>query len=456
MKISAELAPDIADAARALEKAATHENNGLIGAIQSLADNLGNSLENYSGQEFAHRWLLHTLANEILKYSIEDDRISIEGERKELATQLIALVSSRNWISKDVYSLLESYRKIATRKSFPVVGAEVSSPADENADSALFKGWIAKERSDHFQVSRKHVPFVSILEDSLCNPRYSEGVCNAFIQNLEQLKSECGINWICFVEKSAGPVGAIGMVSSIVSRLGMPACIFRAGYWSSNTKLVGCRPSSNDKVAIVYDLFVTGDGIKQVATEAWQLFNIPIVAAVVLYAYDSRKSIMTQDGRTVVVRSISRDASLSKEIHELMEGKTEQTAHIKLLENGRNDFSPAEGRGSFLSKNRRASMKRSTESDFSWKPRLVMYRHKTAVKFPTVAEIEKAIDLLWEDGELIGMPHAFADGMTLIVPAESTDLLRSKGLKFEEIKVISSGDLPADEARKLRHEQGTH
>lgn len=69
-------------------------------------------------------------------------------------------------------------------------------------------------------------------------------------------------------------------------------------------------------------------------------------------------------------------------------------------------------------------------------------------------EIDRAIDLLWSDPDLIGMPRHYADGKTMIVPEEGVELLRSKSLKFRVSELVDPNTLSpeqlAERSRKNR------
>jgi hypothetical protein len=82
-----------------------------------------------------------------------------------------------------------------------------------------------------------------------------------------------------------------------------------------------------------------------------------------------------------------------------------------------------------------------------WKARLGMYRNQRALTFTQSDQLEKAVALFWSDELFMGMPRSYADGKTLVVPAEAVRLFKSQGLLFKEFEVISAGD--------LRMEQGT-
>ena len=375
-----------------LVESVKHEKNGLVGVMQSIVDDFGRQLHNEKGKGFAERWLLHTFASELLKYSIEDDRIRLDDSRPEIAERLGNLLTDKNWLTPDLISFLESYRKVATLDFFPALRTEIKLPMRGTpSGDCIFTGWVTKKKGDQFQVSRKYVPFVSILEDSLANPDYAESVLNGFSAELERLKKENRINWLCFIEKAVGPVGALSMLGALVSKLHLPACIYRAGYWSQRAKLVGYRPPRDAKVAIVYDLFVTGDGIKQVATELRRDFQVPVVAAVVLYTYADKPSIMDEDNQIIQIRSIASDTMLRPEVMQIVERGVKKTKHIRLT-NGRGfNLSVARGELSLSTRKKRSLMKPAIERD--WKPDLGLYENKKALKFLTAAALEKAVEL---------------------------------------------------------------
>jgi hypothetical protein len=91
-----------------------------------------------------------------------------------------------------------------------------------------------------------------------------------------------------------------------------------------------------------------------------------------------------------------------------------------------------------------------------WKARLGSYRQKKALEFASEEELGRALQMLWHDDDLYGMPRDHADARTIIVPAEAVTLLREKRLAFKEIAVVSSGDLPPERERQLRKAQGMH
>ena len=89
-----------------------------------------------------------------------------------------------------------------------------------------------------------------------------------------------------------------------------------------------------------------------------------------------------------------------------------------------------------------------------WKPFLDDYRELNTLKFVSEEEIDKAIDILWHDEHLKDLPHDIVDGLTLIVPKESTKYFRDKKLKFRASSLLSPDDLSSEELASLRQQQG--
>lgn len=84
-----------------------------------------------------------------------------------------------------------------------------------------------------------------------------------------------------------------------------------------------------------------------------------------------------------------------------------------------------------------------------WKASISAYpvEDRVALEFASDKEIDRAIDVCFDDKALAGVPVSFADGMTLVLPREASQLLRDRGLNFTELELISSAGLNEDEMR---------
>ena len=85
-----------------------------------------------------------------------------------------------------------------------------------------------------------------------------------------------------------------------------------------------------------------------------------------------------------------------------------------------------------------------------WKPRFWDNECHIALEFPTTEELDAAIDWLWSEPELRNLPRVHVGRNTMIVPAEAEDAFRKTGFQFVVGPVRSIGDLPPEEANRIR------
>lgn len=254
-------------------------------------------------------------------------------------------------LSRHEYIITRVSNLYWTYPRFPV------RPGDEGSNGCHFAGVLAGSKGEMFQVSSQQKPFVAVLEDSLGDPLLAEGVTREFASHLNELKKSLNFSWLCFVEKEAGPVGAVCMTSALVTATGLPACVYRAGYWAQRAKVVGRQPARGTRIALVYDLIVSGKGIREVAHELRRTLGVSVVGAVVLYAYDGNDRIEA-DGEVIQVRALCSDRSLVAEIEKILEG-AQETEHIKLLTN-RRSLSSSVGGGRAFSDTKEEIMEKLT------------------------------------------------------------------------------------------------
>jgi hypothetical protein len=85
-----------------------------------------------------------------------------------------------------------------------------------------------------------------------------------------------------------------------------------------------------------------------------------------------------------------------------------------------------------------------------WLPLIGWYRQHVGLEFDSVEDYDAALDLVWSDPELLGVPRVHVGRNTMIVPAAAAPIFQKKGCKFTPRKVISAGDLPAEEVNRIR------
>jgi hypothetical protein len=145
-----------------------------IQVLQRLCVDLGQRLEGLSEQEFAKAWFLHSIAQELLKYSIEDDLVDVSRIRRSAISALLDLIRSENGLSNSVKTSLNLCRELAKEK--PIKTQAVLVEAADWGESIQVKGKIPSKDAPSIQVSSQSFDFVALLEDSLADPRFARGI----------------------------------------------------------------------------------------------------------------------------------------------------------------------------------------------------------------------------------------------------------------------------------------
>jgi hypothetical protein len=85
-----------------------------------------------------------------------------------------------------------------------------------------------------------------------------------------------------------------------------------------------------------------------------------------------------------------------------------------------------------------------------WEPLLGAGSQQAALQFATAEGLDALIDQLWSDPLLQGVPRIYVGDNTVVVPASVVDHLRQTGHKFIAQKVVSAGELSAEEVNRIR------
>jgi hypothetical protein len=93
----------------------------------------------------------------------------------------------------------------------------------------------------------------------------------------------------------------------------------------------------------------------------------------------------------------------------------------------------------------------SPNQEIRWSPQFWANKH-AALQFSSTEELDAAIGWLWEVPELRHLPRVHVGENTMIVPEGAVDAFKKKGYDFTVSKVVSAGDLPADEVNRIRRE----
>jgi hypothetical protein len=88
-----------------------------------------------------------------------------------------------------------------------------------------------------------------------------------------------------------------------------------------------------------------------------------------------------------------------------------------------------------------------------WGPLLGGGSCQAALQFGSAEGLDALIDRFWSDPLLQGVPRIYVGDSTVIVPASVVEHLRQSGHDFVVKKVVSAGDLPAEEVNRLRQSE---
>jgi hypothetical protein len=249
--------------------------------IKHLAESK-RALDSASGTDYATNWFLRTFFIELTKHTIEDRYVDVRSSKvKDAIGAMTELCNTREWAHPKLVRALTALKELSS------LAPERFKFARKRVADVTVVERIA-EGQDPFQISNRASRVVPIMEDSLGDPASCSSLIEAFAARVTTLKNELGVTHLLFIEKEIGPVGALPIMAALVAATNLPACVFRESFDQLQPSLD--QPGANARVAIVYDMLVSGDGIKNVADRVREDVGASTVAAVVLRGYGSQIS----------------------------------------------------------------------------------------------------------------------------------------------------------------------
>lgn len=275
-----------------------HPGERLNQVLFDIRQTLTPMLEHLQISDYTKAWVLHAASGDLLQYTIEDDHLDIrDQDYGNVIHSLKQFLDSEKLDMELFAAFLERSKDMISAKELAPTFVRVSGGRVE-----IRSRYSPYDQPEH-AVSSARCRLMPILEDNVVDPRDFR-VADAFAERIEVLKKELGITALCFVQKGFGPVGALAMVSELVRSSGLPAAICRPGYTPKRARMVGRKPTPEDRIAIVYDLIATGGAIKQVAQLLTEEFSCEVSAAVVMMTYTDDETIELKSGNTVRVERI--------------------------------------------------------------------------------------------------------------------------------------------------------
>jgi hypothetical protein len=259
-----------------------------------------------SPDAFASQWLRLSAAIDVLRSLMEDSYVDATALNEEVSQAI-------NAATDDPTRLLEVARKVALLEPLTPFKRRrvVCTPAGRLLEYLIR---VAPSDGPPFLVASGETRVLPILDDSLSDPQYSPGVIRAYIDSVMAAQKNFGISYLIFIDKNFGPVGALGLISSLSAATGLPVTIHRERKWSKTTDFSGYAPSHEERGLIIYDLINTGTAIRATSTRVFERFGSRIVAATVLFALGNidKELMISDDGDVVRIDAFDSVSRISK------------------------------------------------------------------------------------------------------------------------------------------------
>jgi len=373
---------------------------------------------------------------QIFQHYIEDDRVDIRPIVEEISGELKTLIATTNEANFEFFEALKAVLKrvydLCAQTQIPSISTLVDVPTRSGSELRL-RAWISKDSRANLPVSKGWYPFVPILEDSLLDPELGQSVVDAFAAQVRELADDADIHCLGFIEKTMGPVGAILLAPILTQAVGLPGFVFREGYWTPRNQLAGpFTPNKNQRVLLIYDLMVSGGGLRHAAQILDQNFGVQTSGAVVLMSYDKNVDPEiryfapatggSESHGTIQVRPITRFVDVEPLVPNL---RNRQSLSTFTTVRGRDTSSPT------VSRSRVASTSNRGEATMSKPETKNSMETLIAIRFKNGDDVDRAIDLIYSDPVLSKMSFDSPDGYELHISQSAEPILKKHGLKFK-------------------------
>jgi hypothetical protein len=253
---------------------------------------------------FPSAWLRRACAAEFARLTIEDAYADPSSEPYERAHEALnALPQSEDWLPPQLSHFLTAVHALGVAPS--PMREEVETALTVDGRRLCLLEWRPQTEVP-MTVSNAYALAVKVIERSLAEPKYCQNLISAFSRGIDKVRKATGATGLLFIEKEAGPLGAVTMLSSLVQETGMPATVYRESRWAG--PLAGRTPDRGDRLIVVYDLIVTGAGILRAAEAVENAVGASCVGAVVLSGHGpQRNSITTATGQVISIEALGWD-----------------------------------------------------------------------------------------------------------------------------------------------------
>ena len=261
-----------------------------IASVQELCNQLERELIEIDDTEFSTAFWTLLGSNFLLANTVESEHVKYDALSDLVQGHLESLKKGR--MESDYYLFHEF--PLALRRL--LLQASIERPVEEmTVEYDGFEIPTITRITDHPIVlsNGRRTPYFFDLDRIACNPKFAGIVSNLYVEKINTIKDD--ITKLCFVEKEIGPTGAALLLSSIVSKTGVDAVLYRHSRLLPIARIKGGELSRGDRLCVVDDVMDTGKTVANKADIISDTFDIDIPYAVVLYNYASGKETYTID-----------------------------------------------------------------------------------------------------------------------------------------------------------------
>lgn len=408
--------PHISDGLRELLSETPLDDHEAVRAIFQIRDAANEQLsktlrspKSKLNKYFGDTAFLRLITEQFLCHAIEDEGIDLRDVGPQIVKSLRTYYKTGNredvW---DVYETVVSKQPIST---------ETVSLRVNRFDTSILAS-IPADRESEIPVSTSSFPLVPIIEQTIAEPNLCIGLSDAYASLIGEFVQENSVDKLCFVEKSVGPIGALGLMSTLVEKTGIPACVYRERYFADRGKISGSDIIPNSRLLLIYDLIVSGQGLRGVARNLKDHFEAEAVGAVVLFNFSDRRHI--DSAPPLETKSIAMYSEYRSDVSKFLKSDVESVGNIEKYEPG----------GAAMSRRRRSERVLAAPGQ-TLRGAKMDDEKSVVLHFGSIDEFENAVRAYYDVEELNGFEIDTADGRTLIVPKASLPSLRRLGVGFQ-------------------------
>jgi hypothetical protein len=262
--------------------------------LRELYTQLVNGLSRTNGaEEFAIGLLYKGLVQDVLSNFVEDDYIE-RSKSREILSAFAATLGCDQRPSEKQFDSLRKFAEVYMRVGGAKIRADITELRHADWKNEPILALVAGSEGNEFNIGDAHdFKVFPSLDINICDPKIGKRVEKMYLQKLRRVRADLRrkgeeLDWLCFVEKSYSVVGAVTLVSRLVSSMGIPACIYRAGYWNLHAKLSGKMPTPKANVCIIYDMILGGDAVLDAARFLKETCDAHAQAVIVFFEYDGK------------------------------------------------------------------------------------------------------------------------------------------------------------------------